>query len=1493
MTRPSTPLALVLGLLIAGGGGLACNRGAKDTTQAPPPANSASPPKLAGAEARANGPQVWMIAIGIDQYNDDAIPDGHGATHDARALGSWFAKTAGWGERNLLRLDELGAPKPGAGAGLDQATGLLPNKENLDWAFQVWLPGKVRPDDTVVVMFAGQAVALPPTPNEPPGSSGRYYLLPNDARPTPWDKTGWRLDEAIDDLASKGKNPFICWLDTSVSGRGRGVALPKGFSPSATPMLQALVRWPGVTAWLAADGHPSSEAVRVGGESPFSLALLNALGTPARPANLHACLNRLNQDQALAKQGFRTLGGVDPALTLWTSKVRQTSLAQRELLLQRGHAGGISAVAFTADGTKMITGAKDSTLKVWNTADRRVTRALTYHMVGVAGLALSPDGGLIASGDGAGWLRLWDVVQQREVPTGPPHERGLDRVEFLPDGERFVSLDLDGKSWIWGTANPLDQVKPLSSSSTGMAAARSLGPIAFALAGNDGKIGLHAPDGQTKATLDGPGGAVTSRRLALDGPLLVAGDDAGKLVAWNVSDGKEVLRATLGGAIDAVAISPPNEFFVASGKAIHGYKTGSTKERFALELASPANQVEVSPVGDWLAACTAAGRLHLWKESETGSYEPFTLEGAEGTGLTTTFAFAPNGRKLVSGDQDGGLRSWELPEGNQRPRILPRRGQVATLSVSADARYLLQVSQDWQAQVWDLKEGRGLDTVPGEWSAGVLAPDGALAYLLTKDEGNLVAVDRGTGRLALRFARPKASEGGAETTQRFGKLAVSRDGQWLAAGSAEGPLACVWEAKTGKIVQTIRGHEGPHPITAVDFSADGAEVLTASEDGTAKVWDRAQAAPEKPLATFAATEGAGAGANADPAPITAARLAPNKPRRAVTGAINGQVLLWEEGKEKPTDLGSLDRTVLALAFTPDGKWLAAAGADKSVRIWETSRPRQRIRLEPVPQHTEQVNALLGWPNNKLFASGSDDTTIRLWGLDEHKLLGTLSAEQGTADWVAYTPDGLFDSSIGGEKQVTWLDNREVLSLEQVYENFHLYKLTDQLRQGIRPKAPEPPRETPPRLSIEEPARPERKERVVPLTISLSEPELANLRLYQNGVPIQTDADLGAKAGAKRLTAQVRLKHGVNRFYVMASRPGSAEVEGRSQVVEVQYDGPDTTAQLHIVALGVSTYKKTERSLQFADKDAEQMAEFLAKKGLGDLGTPGARVVLTNDKVSEDSVNDAFAQVRDRVKGRPEDTVVVFMAGHADTLDNRFYLLLTPFPFRDDPPGKAKGRRAPMAGIGPGSALDYTAVYRNISRLNALQRLVMIDACQAEAIGDDPGVRQVQALIDGGSQRARTAYLLAARRGEPANEQSALKHGLMTYALLRGMGDTSLDSVPGLSVFNDMPNADRNQDGKITTDELRWYADQSIPKLAANFPLLVQRSGGPIRPAANLDQNPRIQASGASFDFIAIDDKKPGKQAAPGDGPGRFPISRVNRGTAAGRRSMISDGSLVP
>jgi uncharacterized caspase-like protein len=117
--------------------------------------------------------------------------------------------------------------------------------------------------------------------------------------------------------------------------------------------------------------------------------------------------------------------------------------------------------------------------------------------------------------------------------------------------------------------------------------------------------------------------------------------------------------------------------------------------------------------------------------------------------------------------------------------------------------------------------------------------------------------------------------------------------------------------------------------------------------------------------------------------------------------------------------------------------------------------------------------------------------------------------------------------------------------------------------------------------------------------------------------------------------------------------------------------------------------------------------------------------------------------------------------------------------------------------------------------------VIVDACQAEAIFNivanrEAARRSSRRFLDNLSRRARTSYILATRKGERAAENSRLEHGLLTYALLRGLGAPDLSQPAGLGLDGIPPNADLDGDGWIQADELRRYAGKVVPMLAEHF-----------------------------------------------------------------------------
>ncbi|MBY0396831.1 MAG: caspase family protein, partial [Thermoleophilia bacterium] len=343
-----------------------------------------------------------------------------------------------------------------------------------------------------------------------------------------------------------------------------------------------------------------------------------------------------------------------------------------------------------------------------------------------------------------------------------------------------------------------------------------------------------------------------------------------------------------------------------------------------------------------------------------------------------------------------------------------------------------------------------------------------------------------------------------------------------------------------------------------------------------------------------------------------------------------------------------------------------------------------------------------------------------------------------------------------------------------------------LGNRLRDPRPAPPARTlaePPAVLVDLPAGRDPADPEAEVNVLLGPNDVTDVRLYHNGVPVATSLEtaLDGDGGPlpRRAVVPVRLVRGANRFYAMAAAAKPAEdantatFESRSPEVGVDYSGPDEPGRLHVLALGVGDYRR--QRLKFAGLDAQRIAEVFHERGPTVEGRQGLRLIRTDGDVSAAGVNADFRRLAEDV--RPQDTVVVFLAGHTGVFKaGRFCLLLPSYPFPAEAPVLAMARDAFDGDDGTGEEVDdrhvlpYGLIETNLMRLKALNRLVIVDACQADAIFDDQQVRNIRRWMEVRSRRARTSYLMAARRGEPALEYEGLQHGLFTYALLRGLGN---------------------------------------------------------------------------------------------------------------------------
>ena len=102
--------------------------------------------------------------------------------------------------------------------------------------------------------------------------------------------------------------------------------------------------------------------------------------------------------------------------------------------------------------------------------------------------------------------------------------------------------------------------------------------------------------------------------------------------------------------------------------------------------------------------------------------------------------------------------------------------------------------------------------------------------------------------------------------------------------------------------------------------------------------------------------------------------------------------------------------VLSVAFSPDGKTLASASADRSIKLWNTATGES---LRTIEGHIDNVLAVAFSPDGKALASGSSDKTVRLWNAATGDEVGLLDGHTEAVTCVAFMPDGTTLASVWG------------------------------------------------------------------------------------------------------------------------------------------------------------------------------------------------------------------------------------------------------------------------------------------------------------------------------------------------------------------------------------------------------------------------------------------------------------------------------------------------
>lgn len=828
-----------------------------------------------------------------------------------------------------------------------------------------------------------------------------------------------------------------------------------------------------------------------------------------------------------------------------------------------------------------------------------------------------------------------------------------------------------------------------------------------------------------------------------------------------------------------------------------------------LEL--PVFGLDVTKDGTRLAAVGQDGRLLVWRRDVDQWGVEIDVAAASGSLRKVGFV---NGEAYIVTLAADGMSLWTasgqpVPIANETPQI----ANPTALATSPDGLAFAVAGGDGSVRVYSARDGALLSELP-------MRPflPGALAFL--DDERLVVSCalrcfneHRSEIWDVQDQQRLSVYSGHGPATYA---LAVAEDGVTVAVAGGFDHEVHLWDSSNGQPLRTLNGQG--KAVAAVGIAPDGSAIGW----GTDNPCPDRNACPfvqsdiegifglptaDAPFTNPRPRESAGGGLDRGRFSVGPIAL---MTRSDPTARYEHEVL-------DVLNNGAVTAEILQTASTgyyhsgvtlmPSGRALISAGSDGQIAAYDTASGAFAGAFASVAGHTDDVGSLAVAENAARLATGSADQTFRLWNTDTRDLIASFYVTE--TDWIVWTPQGYYLASPDGDRLIGWHVNqgrdREARFVRARQMKSHLHSpeivkraivLGDAAAAALEMRGRDDelsellsrrPMEYNVRLLDEAPDQ----SGTLRLEISVrgvdqTAPDRFSIHVNDRMVADVTDRGFEADGDGLRRIVEIPVVDGENEILVSGLDEQGFFVE-RGAFTFVNAATPAPKGKLYLAVIGVQDFPYLPTAcggrscnLSFPVADAAEFLRAVSSKTAPMFERMEVLALVSNAALEE---NTRWRAVFDELAGGPtlepdsrtveselidfldlpgpDDTVILFAAGHGLNIGEDYYLMAGDSRMQNADRWKRS------------SLVDWRRVQEAMDRAVG-RRIMVLDTCHAE--------NAYNPRLEKDAADSRIIVLSATAANNTAAELTQLGHGVFTYALLQGLRGEAATDTAGVRLF---------------------------------------------------------------------------------------------------------------